>query len=76
MHARPSRHPLWSPAQDYFDGRIDLNAHLIKDVTSTFIVCVIGDSIERAGISVGDELIVNRSPERAALWSSPSWTAN
>ncbi|MDQ0675011.1 hypothetical protein [Arthrobacter sp. W4I7] len=24
-----------SPAQDYFDGRLDLNAHLIKDITST-----------------------------------------
>ncbi len=24
-----------SPAQDYFDGRIDLNEHLVKDVTSS-----------------------------------------
>lgn len=31
-----------SPAQDYFDGRIDLNAHLIKDVTSTYVVRVRG----------------------------------
>jgi DNA polymerase V len=52
-----------SPAQDYFDGRIDLNAHLIKDITSTFIVRVTGDSMERAGISDGDELIVNRALE-------------
>ena len=27
-----------SPAQDYFDGRIDLNEHLIKDITSTYVV--------------------------------------
>jgi DNA polymerase V len=52
-----------SPAQDYFDGRIDLNAHLIKDITSTFVVRVTGDSMEGAGISDGDELIVNRALE-------------
>ncbi|WHP59671.1 translesion error-prone DNA polymerase V autoproteolytic subunit [Arthrobacter sp. KFRI-F3372] len=52
-----------SPAQDYFDGRIDLNAHLIKDITSTFVVRVTGDSMEQAGISDGDELIVNRALE-------------
>ncbi|MEO5320986.1 translesion error-prone DNA polymerase V autoproteolytic subunit [Arthrobacter sp. CC3] len=50
-----------SPAQDYFDGRIDLNEHLIKDITSTYIVRVSGDSMEGAGISDGDELIVNRA---------------
>jgi DNA polymerase V len=52
-----------SPAQDYFDGRIDLNEHLIKDITSTFLVRVTGSSMERAGISDGDELIVNRALE-------------
>ncbi|HKU01502.1 MAG TPA: translesion error-prone DNA polymerase V autoproteolytic subunit [Arthrobacter sp.] len=52
-----------SPAQDYFDGRIDLNAHLIQDITSTFVVRVTGDSMEGAGISDGDELIVNRALE-------------
>ena len=50
-----------SPAQDYFDGRIDLNEHLIKDITSTYVVRVSGDSMEGAGISDGDELIVNRA---------------
>lgn len=50
-----------SPAQDYFDGRINLNEHLSKDVTSTFVVRVTGDSMEGAGISDGDELIVNRA---------------
>lgn len=52
-----------SPAQDYFDGRVDLNTHLIKDITSTFIVRVTGNSMEGAGISDGDELIVNRALE-------------
>lgn len=52
-----------SPAQDYFEGRIDLNEHLIKDITSTYVVRVTGDSMEGAGISDGDELIVNRALE-------------
>lgn len=50
-----------SPAQDYFDGRIDLNSHLIKDVTSTFLVRVSGHSMTGAGIDDGDELVVDRS---------------
>lgn len=50
-----------SPAQDYYDGPIDLNQHLIKDPTSTFIVRVAGDSMQNAGISSGDEVIVDRS---------------
>ena len=41
-----------SPAQDYFDGRIDLNAHLIKNVTSTYVVRVSGESMEGAGTGV------------------------
>ncbi|NVN00759.1 translesion error-prone DNA polymerase V autoproteolytic subunit [Arthrobacter sp. SDTb3-6] len=72
-YAAPAVHPLLapvlvaagypSPAQDYFDGRINLNEHLIKDVTSTYIVRVSGHSMEGAGISDGDELIVNRALE-------------
>ncbi|MEB7503253.1 translesion error-prone DNA polymerase V autoproteolytic subunit [Arthrobacter koreensis] len=50
-----------SPSRDYFDGRIDLNRHLIRDVTSTYVVRVSGDSMSGAGISDGDELIVDRS---------------
>ena len=52
-----------SPAQDYFDGRIDLNEHLVKDTTSTYIVRVVGQSMEQTGISDGDELVVNRALE-------------
>ncbi|MDJ0321594.1 translesion error-prone DNA polymerase V autoproteolytic subunit [Pseudarthrobacter sp. PS3-L1] len=52
-----------SPAQDYFSGRIDLNKHLIKDITSTYIVRVQGDGMMNAGICDGDELIVDRSLE-------------
>jgi DNA polymerase V len=50
-----------SPAQDYFDGSLDLNNHLIRDKTSTFIVRVSGESMIGAGISDGDELVVDRS---------------
>jgi DNA polymerase V len=51
-----------SPAQDSFDdGRIDLNEVLIRDVTSTFILRVTGDSMEGAGIYHGDEVLVDRS---------------
>jgi DNA polymerase V len=50
-----------SPAQDYFTGRIDLNKHLINDITSTFLVRVSGHSMDGAGISDGDELVVDRS---------------
>lgn len=52
-----------SPAQDYFEGRIDLNQHLITDITSTYVVRVVGESMTGAGISDGDELIVNRALE-------------
>jgi DNA polymerase V len=58
------------PAQDYFDGRIDLNTHLIKDITSTYIVRVSGGSMEGTGISDGDELIVNRALEPRVLTQS------
>ncbi|WP_159600838.1 LexA family protein [Agromyces humi] len=50
-----------SPAQDYYNGPIDLNEHLINDPTSTFIVRVAGDSMIGAGIYDGDEVIVDRS---------------
>ena len=44
------------------DERIqNLNTHFIKDMTSTFVVRVMRDYMEGAGISDGDELIVNRA---------------
>lgn len=50
-----------SAAQDYYSGEIDLNSHLISNREATFIVRVSGDSMRDAGISDGDELIVDRS---------------
>lgn len=54
-----------SPAQDYFDGDVDLNEHLIHNRPATFVVRVSGDSMTGAGISDGDELIVDRSIDPA-----------
>ncbi|GAA4366755.1 LexA family protein [Paeniglutamicibacter cryotolerans] len=50
-----------SPAQDYFSGGIDLNRHLIRDRTCTFIMRVEGNSMADSGIASGDEIIVDRS---------------
>lgn len=52
-----------SPARDYFHGGIDLNRHLIRDRTSTFIMRVAGNSMSASGICDGDEVIVDRSVE-------------
>jgi len=52
-----------SPADDYLDGKLDLNEHLIKHPASTFFVKVKGDSMVGAGINSGDILIVDRSLE-------------
>ncbi|MDH2589163.1 LexA family protein [Acinetobacter baumannii] len=50
-----------SPAQDYVDKALDMNEHLIKNATSTFIVKVASLSMLNAGIDIDDELIVDRS---------------
>jgi len=50
-----------SPATDYVEDDIDLNAHLIKNTPSTFIIRVQGKSMTSIGIHDGDLLIVDRS---------------
>lgn len=50
-----------SPAQDYYDGPIDLTAMLVDDQAATFILRAAGNSMTGAGISDGDELLVDRS---------------
>lgn len=52
-----------SPADDYIEGKLDLNSYLIKNPSSTFFVRVTGDSMIEAGIYSGDILIVDRSLE-------------
>ena len=50
-----------SPADDYVEGSLDLNKHLIKHPAATFFVRVAGDSMLNAGIHPDDILIVDRS---------------
>ena len=52
-----------SPAEDYVEGSLDLNKHLIKHPAATFFVKVSGDSMIDAGIYPDDILIVDRSLE-------------
>lgn len=59
--AVPAGYP--SPAQDYFDGEISLDDHLITDRDATFILRVSGHSMTNVGIFDGDELVVDRSKE-------------
>ena len=50
-----------SPATDYVEDDIDLNACLIKNVPSTFLIRVQGKSMNSIGIHDGDLLVVDRS---------------
>ena len=54
-----------SPADEYLEGKLDLNRHLIKHPAATFFVRVTGDSMIGAGIHSGDLLVVDRSLEPA-----------
>ena len=69
---RPPRRPLPlfisrvqagfpSPADDYLEGALDLNEHLIERPAATFFLRVTGDSMTGAGIHSGDLLIVDKS---------------
>src|SRR5215831_7665344 len=50
-----------SPADDYLEGPLDLNEHLITHPTATFFVRVAGESMREAGIHSGDVLVVDRA---------------
>lgn len=52
-----------SPAEDYVEGRIDLNRDLIRHPIATFYIRVAGDSMTGAGIDAGDLLVVDRAAE-------------
>jgi DNA polymerase V len=54
-----------SPADDYMEGPLDLNEHVIKHPSATYFVRASGDSMTGAGIFDGDLLIVDRSLEPA-----------
>ena len=50
-----------SPATDYVEDNVDLNAYLIKNAPSTFLIRVQGKSMNGIGIHDGDLLVVDRS---------------
>ena len=50
-----------SPATDCVEDDIDLNAHLIKNAPSTFLIRVQGKSMKDIGIHDDDLLVVDRS---------------
>lgn len=52
-----------SPADDFLEGKLDLNQYLIHHPSATYYVRVKGESMINAGIHDGDLLIVDRSLE-------------
>ncbi len=52
-----------SPADDFVEETLDLNAFLVRHPAATFFVRVQGDSMVEAGIRSGDVLIVDRALE-------------
>ena len=50
-----------SPADDYIENRIDLNAYLVQHKEATFFLRVQGDSMTGLGILNNDLLVVDRS---------------
>ncbi len=52
-----------SPADDFKEIRISLDKELVKNVDATFYARVSGNSMEDAGISDGDLLVIDRSIE-------------
>ena len=54
-----------SPADDFMEGKLDLNEYLIKRPAATFLVRATGDSMIGASIHEGDLLVVDRSIEPA-----------
>ena len=52
-----------SPADDFKEIRISLDKELVKNTESTFYARASGNSMEDAGISDGDLLVIDRSLE-------------
>jgi DNA polymerase V len=52
-----------SAADDFLEARLDLNEHLIKHPSATYLARAQGHSMRGAGIFDGDTLIVDRSVE-------------
>lgn len=50
-----------SPAQDWIESTLDLNAHYIRHPSATYYVRASGESMAECGILSGDLLIVDRA---------------
>ncbi len=50
-----------SPADDYIEGKLDLNEHLVHHPAATFFVRATGASMRDVGIFDGDLMIIDRS---------------
>ena len=50
-----------SPASDYLEGRLDLNAHSVTHPAATFYLRAEGESMTGVGIFPGDLLVVDKS---------------
>ena len=58
-HRVPAGFP--SPATDYLEDGLDLNAYLVQHPAATFLFSVQGHSMQGAGILDGDKVVVDRS---------------
>ncbi|EEG5674759.1 translesion error-prone DNA polymerase V autoproteolytic subunit [Salmonella enterica] len=50
-----------SPAADYTEDELDLNAYCIRRPASTYFVRAIGDSMKDMGLHSGDLMVVDKS---------------
>jgi len=50
-----------SPADDFVERRLSLDAHLIRNPESTFLIRVSGDALAADGIHDGDLVVVDRA---------------
>ena len=50
-----------SPAEQYIEPQLDINAYLIKRKEATFLMRVEGNSMQGAAILDGDVIVVDRS---------------
>lgn len=58
-----------SPADDYLEGTLNLQEHLVRNPAATFLLRVEGQSMIGAGIHDGDLLVVDRAidPEHGRI---------
>ena len=52
-----------SPADDYLDVDLNLHKYLVKHPAATFFIIAKGHSMEKAGISDNDLLVIDKSLE-------------